>query len=103
MKIISASAVIFSIFISGCASIKEPVPNIVIDRDVAYVPYPSCPAPNKIEPSTLPIASLNKNSNAKEIATAHQFGSSLHLTADINHIVHGWDALTCRIEYLHIA
>lgn len=71
MKIISASAVIFSIFISGCASIKEPVPNIVIDRDVAYVPYPSCPAPNKIEPSTLPIASLNKNSNAKEIATAY--------------------------------
>ena len=63
-------AILVSIFVSGCTATKNTTP-IIVDRDVAYVPYYICPAPNKIEPSTLPIASLNKNSSAKEIATAY--------------------------------
>lgn len=68
MKKIPVSALIVLLF-TGCATTEST--KIVTDRDVAYVPYPSCPAPNKIEPTPLPIAQLDKNSNAKEIATAY--------------------------------
>lgn len=55
----------------GCNATVPPKVITLVERDVAYVPYPSCPAPNKFVPSMLPLDYVNKTTDDNALASAY--------------------------------
>lgn len=73
MKLFHSLAVLACAALVGCGATAPVKPEVLLitDRDVAYVPYPSCPAPNKITPSALPIALINDQTPDKEVVDSY--------------------------------